>query len=124
MPADIRIERVYDSGKNKTGYRVLVDRLWPRGVRKEDLKLDEWLKDLAPSNELRNWFNHDPARWEFFRLKYLEELKGKRDDIKRLRALARKQPLILLYGAKDEEHNQAVVLREALMEKLALAHTR
>jgi uncharacterized protein YeaO (DUF488 family) len=114
---NIKLKRVYDDRGAAEGYRVLVDRVWPRGISKETLRLDEWLRDLAPSIELRKWFGHDPSRWESFRQKYLEELKVRHDELKRLQTIARKGPLILLYGAKDEEHNQAVVIREALHRK-------
>ena len=112
----VELNRVYDAAKEAGGYRVLVDRVWPRGISKDKLRLDEWCREIAPSTKLRQWFGHIPDRWEPFRLKYREELKAKDDDLKRLRALARKQPLILLYSAKDKEHNQAVVLREVLLE--------
>ena len=112
----VELNRVYDGDGETGGYRVLVDRVWPRGVSKEQLRLDEWCREIAPSTKLRQWFGHIPARWEQFCLKYREELKAKDDDLKHLRALARKQPLILLYSAKDKLHNQAVVLREVLLE--------
>ena len=114
----IELRRVYDDRGEAEGYRVLVDRVWPRGISKESLRLDEWLRDLAPSTELRKWFGHDPSRWESFRQKYLDELRAKQDELKRLQTIAKKGPLILLYGAKDEEHNQAVVIRDALQGKL------
>lgn len=101
------------------GYRVLVDRVWPRGCRKEDLKLDEWARELAPSTKLRKWFDHAPAKWEEFRRRYREELTQKEKELTRLAQLAKRSPgcpLILLYGAKDEARNQAVVLQEWLEE--------
>lgn len=113
----IELCRVYDELGKAGGYRVLVDRVWPRGVSKEKLHLDEWLREVAPSTGLRKWFNHDPARWESFRLKYLEELKAKPEELRRLRAVAGKQQLILLFAAKDQDRNQAVVIREALLSK-------
>ena len=111
----IEVARVYDVIGAAEAYRVLVDRLWPRGVSKEALRPDEWCKEIAPSTELRKWFGHEPARWESFRLKYLNELKGKRELLKHLRTIAQKKPLILLYSAKDRDRNQAVIVREVLL---------
>jgi uncharacterized protein YeaO (DUF488 family) len=111
----IELARVYDAINKPNGYRVLVDRLWPRGISKETLRLDEWLKDIAPSAELRKWFSHEPARWKSFCLKYHNELKGKRELLKHLHTMAQNKPLILLYSAKDRDRNQAVVIREALL---------
>ena len=110
----IEPKRVYDDQGQTKGYRVLVDRMWPRGVAKAKLLLDEWLRDLAPTRELIAWFHRDRSRWADFRRKYLRELDAHGDDLDRLRAIAAKKPLILLYSAKDESHNQAVILREAL----------
>jgi len=112
----IRLERVYAAKASASGKRILVDRLWPRGVRKDDLKLDLWLRELAPSNELRKWFGHDPRRWEEFRRRYRSELRRpeRQEPLHELLALARKGPVTLLYGARDEEHNEAVALREFL----------
>ena len=110
----IEPKRVYDDQGQTKGYRVLVDRMWPRGVAKAKLPLDEWLRDLAPTRELIAGFHRDRSRWADFRRKYLRELDAHGDDLDRLRAIAAKKPLILLYSAKDESHNQAVILREAL----------
>ena len=110
----IEPKRVYDDQGQTKGYRVLVDRMWPRGVAKAKLPLDEWLRDLAPTRELIAWFHRDRSRWADFRRKDLRELDAHGDDLDRLRAIAAKKPLILLYSAKDESHNQAVILREAL----------
>ena len=110
----IEPKRVYDDQGQTKGYRVLVDRMWPRGVAKAKLPLDEWLRDLAPTRELIAWFHRDRSRWADFRRKYLRELDAHGDDLDRLRAIAAKKPLILLYSAKDESHIQAVILREAL----------
>jgi uncharacterized protein YeaO (DUF488 family) len=112
----IRLERVYAAKAKANGKRVLVDRIWPRGVRKEALKLDLWLRELAPSNELRKWFGHDPRRWEEFKRRYRSELRRpeRQELVNELLALARKGPVTLLYGARDEEHNEAVALREFL----------
>jgi uncharacterized protein YeaO (DUF488 family) len=113
---DIRIKRVYDDPAKADGYRVLVDRLWPRGVKKVDLDHDEWLKEVAPSDELRKWFGHDPDRFGEFKKRYAAELKGS-DALADLRRIGREHATVtLLYGAKDTEHNQAVVLR-SLMKK-------
>jgi uncharacterized protein YeaO (DUF488 family) len=111
---DVRIKRAYDPAKPGDGYRVLVDRLWPRGVSRERADLDEWARDLAPSDGLRKWFSHDPTRFPEFRERYREELNGHRDQIAQLRSRARHGPLTLVYGARDTEHNDAVVLAELL----------
>ncbi|HVX58215.1 MAG TPA: DUF488 domain-containing protein [Candidatus Saccharimonadales bacterium] len=111
----IAIKRIYESKNPDDGYRVLVDRLWPRGVSKEKAALDLWLKDIAPSDELRKWFGHDPDKWESFRNKYQEELSDKTDLLTQLKELEKEHGrLTLLYGAHDEQHNQALVLAEAL----------
>jgi uncharacterized protein YeaO (DUF488 family) len=113
---DIRIKRAYEPASSADGIRVLVDRLWPRGLKKADAHVAQWLKDVAPSNELRKWFGHDPARWEEFRRRYEAELAGKSDLLGELRELAKKSgPLTLVYSAHDEAHNQAVVLRDRLL---------
>jgi len=110
----IRIGRIYDEdGGGKGGMRVLTDRLWPRGITKERAALDLWLKEIAPSTELRQWFHHEPEHWEEFRRRYLLELKDN-PAVAELRALVAKGPVLLLYGARDAEHNQAVVLKEYL----------
>lgn len=113
---DIRIKRAYEPASSADGIRVLVDRLWPRGLKKADAHVAQWLKDVAPSNELRKWFGHDPARWEEFRRRYEVELASKSDLLGELRELAKKNgPLTLVYSAHDEAHNQAVVLRDRLL---------
>jgi uncharacterized protein YeaO (DUF488 family) len=116
MRLKIQLERVYTARTNARGKRILVDRLWPRGVRKDALKLDLWLRELAPSNELRKWFGHDPRRWEEFERRYYSELQRpeRQEQLHELLALARKGPVTLLYGARDEEHNEAVALRKFL----------
>lgn len=118
--ARIDLERVYGATERGNGARVLVDRVWPRGVRKESLGLDLWLRELGPSNELRKWFGHQPERWEEFRRRYKTELRGQRQQelLDQLAELAQKGPVTLLYGARDEQRNQAVVLREVLQERL------
>ncbi len=111
---EIRLKRAYEPPAKSDGVRILVDRLWPRGIRKEDAGLDDWMKDIAPSNELRKWFNHDPGRWEEFVARYRRELEGRAALVSRLADLAQKGRLTLLYGARDEKHNNAVVLKAYL----------
>jgi uncharacterized protein YeaO (DUF488 family) len=111
---DVRLKRAYEPPARSDGYRVLIDRLWPRGVSKEDAQLDEWARELAPSSELRRWFGHDPARFEEFRRRYLDELAAQQAKLRELRQLARKGTLTLVYGARDSEHNDAVVLADLL----------
>lgn len=113
---DIRIKRVYDATGQDDGYRILVDRLWPRGISKEGAHIEEWLKEIGPSNELRKWFGHEPPKFPEFKRRYEKELHGQADLLKHIRDLAKKQRLTLVYGAKDEEHNQAVVLRDVLLK--------
>jgi uncharacterized protein YeaO (DUF488 family) len=111
---DVRIKRVYEPSASSDGYRVLIDRLWPRGVRREAARLDEWARDLAPSSELRRWFGHDPERFKEFRRRYTAELAGQDGKLRELRRRARNGTLTLVYGAHDTEHNDAVVLAEIL----------
>ncbi len=113
--SEVTIKRAYDPPSPDDGTRILVDRLWPRGVKKSKAGISQWMKEIAPSNELRKWFGHDPARWEEFRRRYRAELTGKRDLVGRLRELSREGPLTLVYSAHDAAHNQAVVLRELLL---------
>lgn len=110
----IRIKRVYEEQAAEDGKRILVDRLWPRGIAKEKARIDEWLKEIAPSDELRQWFGHDPARWDEFRERYRRELETKAELLGHLRAVAKGETVTLLFAAKDGEHNNAVVLREML----------
>ncbi len=113
----IIIKRVYNKPEKKDGFRVLIDRLWPRGLSKEKAKIDLWLKDIAPSDKLRKWFSHDPKKWGDFQKKYKNELKNKKEIIQRIKQIKkRKKVITLLYSAKDEEHNNAVVLREFLQK--------
>lgn len=112
---DVRLKRAYRQPSAEDGTRVLIDRLWPRGVAKIDAALDLWLKEIAPSTELRQWFGHDPARWAEFRKRYGQELRGHAELVKQLRTLARKGPLTLVYSARDEQHNDAVVLRAVVL---------
>lgn len=115
---DVRLKRAYDAASPSDGYRVLIDRLWPRGVSKQRARLDEWEKELAPSTELRQWFGHEPSRFEEFRRRYVEELRGERSRLTALRRQARAGTLTLVYGARDSEHNEAVVLAEVLRRGL------
>ncbi|SDG28384.1 DUF488 domain-containing protein [Chitinophaga filiformis] len=111
------IKRAYDPADPRDGYRILVDRLWPRGIKKEAAEIDQWLKEVAPSTKLRTWFGHDPAKWREFKKRYREELKDN-EAWEELQDLARgKKKITLVYAAKDEEHNQAVVLEELLGEE-------
>lgn len=114
VSVDVRIKRVYDVAEAGDGYRVLIDHVWPRGVSRERAQLDEWARELAPSDELRRWFNHDPARFGEFRARYRNELSGREEEIERLRARASDAPVTIVYAARDEQHNNAVVLAELL----------
>ena len=113
---ELHIKRAYEPAGPEDGERYLVDRLWPRGVKKETLVLTGWLKDIAPSDALRRWFGHDPARWTEFRRRYGDELKSQRKALQPLRDALKRGPVTLVYSAHDEAHNQAVVLREYLLE--------
>jgi uncharacterized protein YeaO (DUF488 family) len=121
---DVRIKRIYEPAAATDGERVLIDRLWPRGLTHEDAQLDDWLRDLGPSTELRRWFAHDPARFDEFRQRYAAELAAKPDELAELRRRARKRPLTLVYSARDTEHNDAVVLAEVLLKRSAAKATR
>ena len=116
MSDRVWIRRAYDEPTHNDGYRVLVDRVWPRGVSKEDAQLDEWLKDVAPSTELRKWFGHDPERWDDFRSRYRDELAEHDELVDALIERTTQGRVTLVYGAKDTEHNQAVVLAELIEE--------
>nr|WP_240194367.1 DUF488 family protein [Desulfopila inferna] len=111
---DIQSKRVYDPVEKEDGVRVLVDRVWPRGLSKEKLKADLWLKDVAPSTTLRKWFNHDRSRWENFKSRYFTELDAKPERVNQLHELATKERVTLLFSARDNQCNQAVALREYL----------
>ncbi len=110
----VRIKRVYDPPSADDGRRVLVDRLWPRGVAKGAAHIDEWLKEIAPSDELRKWFGHEPPKWNEFRRRFREELQSKEELLEHLRAETQQGTVTLLFAAKDGEHNNAVVLKEML----------
>jgi uncharacterized protein YeaO (DUF488 family) len=120
----IRLKRAYEPAKRADGTRVLVDRLWPRGLSKEKARIDHWFKEIAPSTALRKWFGHDPARWERFRERYRRELDENAGAVDQLRALARRGTVTLVFGAKDELHNQAVALRDYLGSKRARGRRR
>jgi uncharacterized protein YeaO (DUF488 family) len=111
---DVRVKRAYEPALTSDGYRVLIDRLWPRGVSREKARLDEWARELAPSATLRRWFGHDPARFAQFRRGYVEELAAQETKLRELRRRARNGTLTLVYGARDTEHNDATVLAEIL----------
>lgn len=113
---DITIRRCYDPPGRNEGQRILVDRIWPRGVRREDLAPDLWLKEIAPSAELRRWFGHDPEKWDAFRHRYFAELDGNPHAVARLRDRIATGPVTLLYAARDEAHNNAVALRDYLSQ--------
>jgi uncharacterized protein YeaO (DUF488 family) len=115
---DVRLKRAYETAAPSDGYRVLIDRLWPRGVSRRQASLDDWQKELAPSPELRRWFGHEPRRFEEFRRRYTEELRDERPRLTALRRRARAGALTLVYSAQDTEHNDAVVLAEVLRRGL------
>jgi uncharacterized protein YeaO (DUF488 family) len=111
---ELKIKRVYEKPDNKDGMRILVDRLWPRGLTKERASIDLWLKDIAPTAKLRKWFGHDPGKWKEFRKRYNEELKKNTDLVEIIKKRLKKGTVTLVYGAKDEEHNEALVLKKWL----------
>jgi uncharacterized protein YeaO (DUF488 family) len=113
-PVDIRLKRAYEPPSEADGTRVLIDRLWPRGVTKAEAAIDHWLRDLAPSTELRKWFGHDPVLWDEFRRRYTAELTRHPEQLDQLLRMAAQGPVTLVYGARDEMHNDAVVLKDVL----------
>jgi uncharacterized protein YeaO (DUF488 family) len=119
---NIKIKRVYEQPDKNDGLRILVDRLWPRGLTKEKASVDLWLKEIGPSTELRKWFGHDPSKWKHFRGRYETELRHKDDLIKVLTQKARVGTITLIYGARDEKHNEAVVLKQFLENASGPAH--
>lgn len=121
---DIRLKRAYEPAAPSDGYRVLIDRLWPRGVSRERARLDDWDQELPPSKRLREWFRHEPGRFEEFRRRYIEELRGQRSRVTELRRRARTGTLTLVYAARDTEHNDAVVLAQVLRRGLPRARKR
>jgi uncharacterized protein YeaO (DUF488 family) len=114
----IKIKRVYEKPLKDDGKRILIDRLWPRGLKKEDARIDEWIKEIAPSNELRKWFNHDPNRWDEFKNRFFAELRGERELIDGIIDMARKSRVTLLFGSKEERFNNAVALKEYLEKRM------
>ena len=112
-----KVKRVYEKPDETDGIRVLVDRLWPRGIKKEDAWIDHWMKEIAPSDSLRKWFAHKEERWQEFKSRYMKELKDKNEILKQLIELGKKKKVTLLYGAKDTENNNAQVLLEVLKNK-------
>jgi uncharacterized protein YeaO (DUF488 family) len=114
---NIRIKRVYEEPDEEDGTRILVDRLWPRGLTKEKAKVDLWLKGIAPSTELRKWFAHDPAKWTEFQVRYKKEINDNKEQLSLLKQAVAKGPATLVYGARDQEHNEAVVLQGLLKSK-------
>ena len=114
----LRLKRAYEPSSRSDGKRILVDRLWPRGLSRKDAAVDEWLKDVAPSAGLRKWFGHDPERWPEFRRRYRHELHAHDDLVRRIAALARRRRVTLVYSARDEVHNDAVVLAKVVEARL------
>lgn len=110
----VKLKRAYDPPEPDDGFRILVDRLWPRGVAKDSARIDLWLKDIAPSSALRKWFGHEPAKWTEFRERYFQELDKNHEAVDGLREQTRRGPVTLIYGAKDREHNNAVALKAYL----------
>jgi uncharacterized protein YeaO (DUF488 family) len=121
---DIRLKRAYEPPASSDGYRVLIDRLWPRGVSRKQAKLSAWERDLAPSAELRQWFGHQPSRFEEFRRRYIDQLREQRPRLTELRRRARNSTLTLVYAAHDSEHNDAVVLAAVLRRGLPRPQSR
>ena len=113
--ANVRLKRAYEAPAADDGTRILIDRLWPRGVSKERAAIDQWMKDIAPSTELRKWFGHDPTRWDEFRRRYAQEVHKNENLLEQLRSRARRGPITLVYSAHDEKHNDAVELRNLIL---------
>lgn len=111
----IKMKRIYDQPAKEDGFRILVDRLWPRGISKEKVKVDLWLREIAPSNDLRKWFSHDPKKWEDFKIRYEREMKGKQELLHKIKEAEKEKGIVtILYSARDKEHNNAVVLNAVL----------
>lgn len=110
----IKLKRAYEKPGPEDGFRILVERLWPRGLSKEDAELDAWMKDVAPSNELRKWYNHDPAKWAEFKKRYFEELDGEKNAVEELRKAVKGKDVTFVYGSKEEVRNSAAALKEYL----------
>jgi uncharacterized protein YeaO (DUF488 family) len=120
----VRLKRVYESAASNDGLRILVDRLWPRGLTRERAAVDLWLKEVAPSTALRKWFDHDPAKWREFRIRYRRELRENDSAVAQLVQHAEERPVTLVYGARDEEHNAAVVLKRVVDGRVQRAERR
>ena len=110
----LKVKRVYDPISADDGKRILVDRLWPRGIKKEKAHIDEWLREISPSNELRKWYSHDPAKWAEFKKRYKQEIAGQEKLLKKIRAEAREQTVTLLFSSKESERNNAHALKEMI----------
>ncbi|SEL26285.1 DUF488 domain-containing protein [Nitrosovibrio tenuis] len=113
--ANVKLKRAYDPPESADGVRILVDRLWPRGVKKDNAAIDQWMKEVAPSADLRKWFGHDPERWDEFYERYAKEVSQQPDQLQKLRELARKGPITLVYSAHDEAHNNAIALKDMIL---------
>ena len=120
----IKLKRVYEQANDSDGFRVLVDRLWPRGVSKEEAKLNEWLRDIAPSDELRKWFGHDPDKWSEFERRYREELASKEELVNKLIEDAKGEDITLLYASRETKYNNVVVLKNVLEERMSQLKSR
>ena len=116
---DIRLKRAYDAAGDADGYRILVDRIWPRGVSKEKLRLDDWPKELAPSTELRKWIHHDPKKWEEFKKRYFEELEDQKEALEALEKTCREKTVTLVFAARDTERNNAAALKDFLEARMS-----
>lgn len=116
---DIRLKRAYDAAADADGYRILVDRIWPRGVSKEKLRLDDWPKELAPSTELRKWIHHDPKKWEEFKKRYFEELEDQKEALEALEKTCREKTVTLIFAARDTERNNAAALKDFLEARMS-----
>ena len=110
----IKIKRIYEVASADDGKRIYIDRLWPRGMKKENVKIDEWLKEISPSNGLRKWFSHDPSKYEEFKRRYIKELEEHSETLERIKKAGKGKTVTLLFSAKDVEHNNATVMREIL----------
>lgn len=115
---NIQVKRIYEESTESDGFRILVDRLWPRGIKKTEANIDLWLKDIAPSDSLRNWFNHDPKKWAEFQKRYAQEITDKQEDIDIILNEGKKKKVTLLFGSKETEHNNAVALLNILLTKI------
>jgi len=122
--ANVKLKRAYEPPAASDGTRILIDRVWPRGVDKANAAIDHWDKSIAPSTMLRNWFGHDPARWQEFRRRYTNEIRGHREQLDELRARAQSGRITLVFAAHDKIHNHAVVLRDILLDRIEVQDPR